>query len=109
ICRQFEQHFLDETGEAVKLSHMTLLRMARGGKSHAEASADRGWLTRTEQEVAVDFLCEAASRGFPFSHKHTKEIVDEILLRRLGPETFPVGGVGENWTYRFQKRHEDKL
>jgi len=108
VCFKFEALSIWETGEPIKLCHMTLKRLVEGGKTCQEANEERSWLSTGEEELIVNFLCENAACGFSFSHKHTKEAVDKILAERLGNE-FPTEGVCVNWTHRFQKKHQDHL
>jgi len=49
-----------------------------------------------------------AHRGFPLSHQWLKEHVDDICSARLGT-SFPVKGVGLNWTYRFSKKYSERI
>jgi len=108
VCLKFEVLSIQETGEPIKLCHMTLKRLAEGGKTCQEANEECSWLSLGEEELIVNFLCETVAHGFSFSHKRTKEAVDKILAERLGDE-FPTEGVGVNWTYQFQKKHQDCL
>lgn len=47
-----------------------------------------------EMEVVIDYAIECGDRGFPLSHRHLQEHVNEILQARLG-DKFPKGGVGQ--------------
>lgn len=98
-------HYQD-TGEAVKLCHMTLKRLAAGGNTRKKANAERAWLNDAEVNVVIEFINEMAAHGFLISHTRLKEAVDLICGARLGKE-FPVMGVGKNWTYRFSKKYAD--
>lgn len=108
ICKDFETLYLQETGKLVHLSHSTLTRLASGGRSRAEADARKSWLTQEEIDVVSDYIIETANRGFPLSHRRLKEHVNEICRARLG-SSFPVTGVGKNWTQRFVERHSSRL
>lgn len=108
ICMEYQTAHYQETGEIIKLCHMTLKRLADGGRTRRDANAERAWLTQSEENIVVEFLNEMAARGFPYSHRRTKEIVDMIARARLGTE-FPETGVGMNWTHRFTKRHADRI
>ena len=95
ICLRYEVQHYQETGDSIKLSHMTLKRLVAGGNTCERANADRTWLTDAEVNVVIEFINEMAARGFPISHTHLKEAVDLICSSRLGDE-FPVEGVGKN-------------
>ena len=56
----------------------------------------------------IEFIAEMADRGFPLSHARLKEHVDSICRARR-EDTFPVAGVGQNWTYRFAQRNSEKI
>lgn len=108
ICRDFENLCQQETGKTVKLSHMTLIRLAQGGRTRAEASLEKAWLTSEETRVVIDYIIEVGARGFPLSHRRLKEHVDEICRARLG-DKFPKAGVGKGWTARFIEKHSEKI
>jgi hypothetical protein len=125
ICLDFECHHFEETGNyinsilndiqlifstgnQIKLCHMTLKRHVAGGMTRERANEGRSWLTDSEVDIVIDFINEMAHRGFPLSHKRLKEHVDDICSARLGA-SFPVNGVGENWTYRFSKKYSERI
>lgn len=108
ICAEFQNAHFQETGEHIRLCHMTLKRLAEGRNTREGANFERAWLTVDEELVVIGALNEMANRGFPFSHRRTKELVDKIARARLG-DNFPAQGVGLNWTYRFSKRHADRI
>jgi len=108
ICLRYAALHYQDTGEAVKLCHMTLKRLAAGGNTREKANAERAWLNDAEVNVVIEFINEMAARGFPVSHTRLKEAVDLICSARLGEE-FPVMGVGKNWTYRFSKKYADRI
>ena len=108
ICRQFEEMYFQETGERIKLCHMTVKHLAQGGMTQEEANQDRTWLNATKAQILIDFINKMAGCGFPYSHRHVKEAVDMVASAQWG-HGFPVTGVGVNWTYRFAKKHADQL
>ena len=108
ICKEFEDLYFSQTGKTIKLCHMTLKRLAEGGKTREKANANRRWLTDSEEDVVIDFISEMADRGFPLSHRRLKEHVDTICKARLG-KNFPAKGVGENWTYQFAQRNSERI
>ena len=85
-----------------------LKHLYEGGHTRTQANEDCSWLTPAGEELVVHFFCETAARGFPFSHRRTKKVIDKILAERLG-DKFPIEGVGINWTYQFQQKHKDCL
>jgi len=46
--------------------------------------------------------------GFPLSHKRLKEYVNDICSACLGA-SFPVTGVGVNWTYHFSQKYSEQI
>ena len=56
----------------------------------------------------IAFIAEIADRGFPLSHAWLKEHVDSICKARLS-DKFPLGGVGQNWTYCFAQWNTEKI
>jgi len=91
---------LANTSEPIKLCHMMLKHLYEGGYTWTQANEDCSWLTPAEEKLVMHFLCETAVHGFPFTHRHTKEVIDKILAEHLGNK-FPIEGVGINWTYQF--------
>ena len=87
---------------------MTLKRHVAGGMTRERANAERSWLTDSEVTIVIDFINEMADRGFPLSHERLKEHVDDICSACLGT-SFPVQGVGVNWTYYFSKKYSEQI
>lgn len=108
LCSQYSELCFEETGERIQLNFMTLKRHSEGGTTRQEANEDLRWLTDAEETLLVNFLNDMGARGFPYSHKRTKEVVDMICTARLGDD-FPETGVGINWTYRFGKRQAHRI
>lgn len=108
ICNDFEKLYHEETGGTIKLSYSTLLRLADGGRTKAQANASRSWLTEGEAQLVIKDALDASARGWPLTHKMLKEHVDEILRTRLG-HLYPEFGVGKQWTYRFVQKYTDQL
>lgn len=108
ICTELQDICFVETGNHVKLCHMTLKRLVDGGKTRQQINAERRWLSEGEEDIVIEFIAEMADRGFPLSHARLKEHVDSICRARL-EDTFPVAGVGQNWTYRFAQRNSEKI
>lgn len=108
VCRDFEALHVRETGKLIKLSYSTLIRLAEGGQTRAEASAKRSWLTSEEVDAVITYAVELAHRGFPLSHRRLKEHVDKICRTRLG-SGFPAEGVGKKWTHRFVEKYSERL
>ena len=61
-----------------------------------------------ETEVVIDYAIECGDWGFPLSHCHLWEHVNEILQARLG-DKFPKGGVEQKWTNWFVEKHSHHL
>jgi hypothetical protein len=108
ICIDLSAVHFSETGNVIKLSHMTLKHLADGGLSREQANEARAWLLPAEVDVVIEFIIEMAHRGFPLSHRRLKEHVDIICRARLGNE-FPELGVGANWTYCFSKKYAERI
>ncbi len=108
VCVEVSSAHLDKTGEWIKLDKNTLARLS-ADSSHrtlSEFNAEKGWLHPEEANYIVEYVIELANRGFPLSHRRLKEVVDDLLRKRLGPD-FP--GVGQNWTDRFVTKHHTRL
>ncbi|TFK58290.1 hypothetical protein BDN72DRAFT_782290, partial [Pluteus cervinus] len=108
ICKDFEAIYFKETGKHARLIHSTLAKLADGGRTQQQASAEWSWLTVPESDVVIIFAKEMAAQGWPESCERLKEHVDMVLRARLGVE-FPLGGVGKNWVARFMIRHSDRI
>ena len=108
VCLDFEKLNYEATGTYIKLSHVTLRRLADGGKTSSEAQADRAWLTAAETDVIINFIIEMADCSFPLNHCRLKEHVDMLCHSHLG-DAFLEKGVGINWTYKFAMKHHDRL
>lgn len=108
VCKEIEIDHRKETGHNVTLNHNTLRTLANGGRKMGDFNATKGWLTKSEEDVVVQYAAELGERGFPLTHRRLKEHVDEICHARLG-DKFPIGGVGHNWTQRFLEKHADAL
>ena len=108
ICSDFQKLYYSETGKQIKLSHVTLIRLAAGGIPKSKSNSQRSWLTDEETNVVIDYIIEMGDRGFPLSHRRLKEHVDEICHARLDNQ-FPETGVGINWTHRFAEKHSDRI
>jgi hypothetical protein len=108
ICADVARDWWVETGKDVKLNHVTLGNLAKGGRSLSEFNADKSWLMPQEVDLVIEYAQEVAARGFPLSHKRLKEHVDAICQARLGSQ-FPEEGVGKRWTDRFVEKYSDRL
>ncbi|KAJ7150436.1 hypothetical protein C8R43DRAFT_887340 [Mycena crocata] len=108
ICGVVEQEYYVKYKQTTSLSHTTLGRLVKGGRTKAQSNAAKGWLLDEEVETVISYALEVASRGFPLTHHRLKECVDEICRARLGDE-FPEDGVGINWTQWFCEKHDDRL
>ncbi|KDQ16521.1 hypothetical protein BOTBODRAFT_77380, partial [Botryobasidium botryosum FD-172 SS1] len=104
VCNEFMALHKAETGENILLNHGTIINLSKGGLTKAETNAAKGWLLPKEVTLAISYIGEIGSRGFPLSHERLKQHVDEILQARIGDE-FPQGGVGKRWTNRFVEKH----
>lgn len=107
-CTEISTRHQRDTGQWIDLDKTTLSRLAAnpGYRTLSDFNAEKGWLTAEESEKVVELAIELAHRGFPLNHVRLKELVDDLLEKRLGP-TFP--GVGKNWTDRFVMRNRDRL
>ena len=108
ICERFTALHRAETGKIIKLNHATVINHARGKPTRADSNAARAWLTTGETEAVIAYIIEVANQGFPLSHQHLKEHVDEILWERLG-NGFPATGIGKKWMQRFLRKYSDRI
>lgn len=74
----------------------------------SESNADKSWLKKEEATEVIKFAVEVGEWGHGFSHCRLKEHVNAIVQARVGPK-FPEAAVGQQWTYRFLKKHSDQL
>ena len=95
VCKQIEDEHWSETKTKVKLDHCTLQRLINGGTLKSIKNSKKSWLLESEVTMVIDYAIEAASRGFPLSHRRLKEHVDSICHVHLG-RNFPASGVGKN-------------
>ncbi|KIK82075.1 hypothetical protein PAXRUDRAFT_154603 [Paxillus rubicundulus Ve08.2h10] len=100
LCCEAEEE-MEKQNKKVSLSHITLKRRLKGGRSCQQANEEtNAWLTPEEEEIVVAYCLELAARGFPLMHKTLKNHVDSLLHAWLR-SGFPKRGVGRNWTERF--------
>ena len=50
-----------ETGKDVKLNHVTLGNLAKGGRSLSEFNADKSWLMLQEVDLVIEYTQEVAT------------------------------------------------
>lgn len=108
IAKDFINLYKVETGKKVKLCYLTLIRGAKGGRSHAAANAVKSWVTDDETDIIIQYITELGNHGFPLSHHRLKEHVQEMLRARLG-DKFPTGGLGKQWTHCFVEKHSERI
>lgn len=108
ICELLMQQHFEETGEHVLIHHTRLRRLAGGGKTRAQAMAERSWLSPEQAEVVIVFIGQMAARGFPLSHRRLREHIN-MLARDTWGDRFPESGVGENYTHKFVNRYSDHI
>lgn len=88
------------------LPRSTLGDYINGGLTKAESVAMRGKLTYDEEMVMVQYLIEAARRGFPDTCKRAEMRANQILRSR---KKDPDAEVSHSWLDRFMDRHSDQL
>ncbi|RPD71537.1 hypothetical protein L226DRAFT_429864, partial [Lentinus tigrinus ALCF2SS1-7] len=96
VCTEVSTAHHDETGEWIPLDKSTLRRLSADPsyQTLGQFNEEKGWLLEAEANHVVEYVIQLADRGFPLSHRRLKEVVDDLLQKRLGPD-FP--GVGQNW------------
>lgn len=62
-------HRYRATDNCIKLSYVTLVWMAAGGRTKAMANALKGWLTEVEMKHVLTYAEEVGNQGFPLSHQ----------------------------------------
>ena len=105
VAKKWVECCRKETKLEIRINHQTLINRATG-KTSGVKNASKSWLTPEEAELVIGFIIEVGHRGFPLSHRHLKEHVDQILRGRLGSD-FP--GVGKRWTNRFVEKWSDRI
>lgn len=85
----------------VSVSHVTLKRWLKGGRSCQQANKENhGWLIPKEETSLIIYCLELAPWGFPLTHKILKSHIDFLLHAWLG-SAFPKAGMGQNWINHF--------
>ncbi|KAG8712307.1 hypothetical protein FRC09_020010 [Ceratobasidium sp. 395] len=105
ICTEVSNEHATATGRRIKLSHETISRRSKGGRSQKEAREAQAHLTKAEAALICSAAIETAKRGFPFSHKRLEEHINQVIRKRLPS----FRGVGLCFTQRFVDAHHDKL
>ena len=96
-----------------KVSHATLSRRWKGGKTIAESREDQQNLTIAEEKALEKWITRMTATGNPVSHDHIREIAQEIQnnrAKRLEDAGRPVKynpPIGKLWPQRFLHRHPD--
>ena len=109
ICDRVTKQHHEDTGEEVKLSHSTVLRLAGGKQSIAGFNATKRWLEPREDAALLDYVIELANRGFPLSYRRLSEHANEILRARMYAEFEEFEPVGKNWVERSVEQHATEL
>ena len=60
ICVELQATCFLETGNHIKLCHMTLKRLVGGGKTRQQANVDRRWLGDGKEDIVIAFIAEIA-------------------------------------------------
>ena len=61
ICAEVARDWRVETGNDVKLNHVTLGNLAKGGRSLSEFNADKSWLMPQEVDLVIEYAQEVAA------------------------------------------------
>ena len=67
------------------------------------------YLEPKEEELLVEALLYTAKCGFPQSRNNLKDMVQSYVLSSGKTTPFTNGRPGEDWTFRFEKRHKAVL
>src|SRR6267378_361617 len=108
LCQLVSDDHYERTQKRIHVDDSTLARLVKGGITRTESNGKKGWLTKEEGDIVVDFAIAMARRGFPLSPKRLREHAERILTVRLG-KAFPATGLGKNWATRFITKHHDRL
>src|SRR5436189_5950573 len=93
-----------------KVSHMTLLRRWKGGKTIAESREDQQNLIIAEEKALERWITCMTATGNPVSHDHIREIAQEIhnnrakRLEGTGEHVKYNPPIGKLWPQRFLHR-----
>jgi Tc5 transposase DNA-binding domain/helix-turn-helix, Psq domain len=88
------------------VARSTLSARINGRPSKLASASQRQKIYPDEEQVIVDYLREAARRGFPDTQKRCIRHANEILIARSGNKD---ARVGIRWLGRFLHRHHDKI
>jgi len=92
--------------ESHNVAYATLHRRIHGGHSIGEANQEKQKLTVVQEWTLVQFILEAAERGFPLSHTQIIQHADAVRQATLGADC---EGVGVKWVFAFLDRHHQEL
>ncbi|KAF7372306.1 hypothetical protein MVEN_00090800 [Mycena venus] len=92
--------------ESHKVPYATLHRRIHGGRSIGEVNQEKQKLTVVQEWSLVQFILEAAERGFPLSHAQIVQYADAVRQATLGADC---ERVGVKWVFAFLDRHHHEL
>ncbi|KAF7372315.1 hypothetical protein MVEN_00091700 [Mycena venus] len=92
--------------ESHKVPYATLHRRIHGGRSIGEANQEKQKLTVVQEWSLVQFILEAAERGFPLSHAQIVQYANAVRQATLEADC---EGVGVKWVFAFLDRHHHEL
>jgi len=79
-----------EAARENNVSHATLLRRQKGGRSTAESREDQQNLTIVEENALVEWITRQATSGFPPRHPFIREVAQKIRVTRLTRNSDPL-------------------
>jgi len=97
--------------KAHDVSHVTLGRRLKGGRSMHEAHEDEQTLTKAEEKALVQWITQMTATGHPVRHAFIREMAQHIERSRHyddpaeKPAFYPA--IGATWVQRFLHRHRE--
>src|SRR2546421_1492572 len=94
-----------------KVNRETLTRRLDGRGTHAEGHEHAQLLSNAEEDTLKLWIRRLTIGAYPASHRLIKEMVSEILMRRVaeinsdGMELVHLPPIGQDWVKRFLKRY----
>lgn len=95
---------IHEAARPFNVPYSTLNTRLHGTTNRAETCANGYKLTQAEEESLVQWILSMDQRGAAPRPATVREMANLLLAAR---ELIPVQTVGENWVYKFVKRHSE--
>ena len=106
ICMEMSKRCWEEDHVEIHLNKQTLSQCLQGTKSQAKSNAEKGWFTKEEECVIVNFATSVANQGFLLSQNCIPEHAEELCRAHYGSS---FKGLGVSWVRCFVAWHRKEL